>query len=392
MNTAAKKRNSALILLGAILIWVSMYVYVPILPAYAETMGASYETIGLIAGVYGILPIFICIPLGYFSGRVDRDRIFMVAGFALVTLSGLMFWLTDSEIWLIAARAVAAAGSAWWVVISAAYAKYQPEDKEVKAQGVITAGSDIGKMIGCLFCMFLADVAGYRSTFIVATIAGAIGLAAMLGIKDAPRSRDSVHSDVTMKTTFALFRNVDLVKFSILATITQMVSFAIPLTFTPIMAERIHATNTDLSLIQLVYVAAVTVTCLFVGTKPYEKLGGIPSLTISFLLGAISCIPLFYSNMPLIYLMMILSGCCYGITLSALAGFVIRDVPIDQRNGAMGVFQTIYSIGVFAGPTLTGWLQATLTLDGGYWVFAGLCVLGAVLCPVLIPKKYNRMT
>lgn len=369
-----------------------MYVYVPILPAYAESLGATYQDIGLIAGVYGVLPIFICIPLGYFSGRVDRDRAFMVSGFALVTLSGLMFWITESETWLIAARAVAAAGSAWWVIISTAYAKYQPEDKEVKAQGVITAGSDVGKMIGCLFCMFMVDALGYKSTFVVATISGAIGLVAMFGIKDHPNHKSDIHKDVTMRSTFALFKNRDLLKFSLLATITQMVSFAIPLTFTPIMAARIHATNMELSMIQLVYVAAVTVTCLFVGTKPYEKIGGIPCLAISFAIGAVSCVPLFYATMPLIYLMQILSGCCYGITLSALAGFVIRDVQPEQRNGAMGVFQTIYSIGVFAGPTLTGWLQEALTLDGGYWVFVALCVIATILCPVLIPQRYNRLT
>lgn len=392
VNEKTKKRNSSLILLGAILIWVSMYVYVPILPAYAGQLGASYSTIGLISGVYGVLPIFICIPLGYFSGRMNRDRIFMVSGFALVTLSGAMFWFTNSEIWLIAARAVAAAGSAWWVIISSAYAKYLPEDKEVKGQGVITAGSDVGKMIGCVFCMFLADAAGYKSTFAVATISGAIGMIAMFAIKDAKSSQNAIHTDVTMKSTFQLFKNVDLIKFSILATITQMVSFAIPITFTPIMAQRIYASNMDLSLIQLVYVAVVMVTCLFVGTKPYEKLGGIPSLTISFLLGAVSCVPLFYGNMPMIYLMMVLSGACYGVTLSALAGFVIRAVEPDQRNGAMGVFQTIYSVGVFLGPTLTGGLQATLTLDGGYWVFVGICLLGAILCPLIIPRKYNHMT
>lgn len=389
MNLVSR-RNSALIFLGGILIWVSMYVYVPILPEYATNLGASVQQVGVISGVYGLLPIIICIPLGFFAGRKNRDRMYMVAGFALVTLSGAMFWLTNSVTWLILARAVAAAGSAWWVVISSAYAKYQPEDKEVKAQGVITAGSDIGKMIGCVLCMMLADSVGYKSTFAVATIAGAIGLVAMFGIER--KGGDAITEGPTLRETFRLFGNRDLLVFALLATITQMVSFAIPVTFTPLAASSVGANDYDLSLIQLVYVAAVTVTCFFVGTKPYEKIGGINCLAISFALGAISCIPWFYNSLASIYVMQILSGCCYGITLSALAGYVIRAVALEYRSGAMGVFQTIYSVGVFAGPTITGWLETTLSFEGAYWVFVAMCAAAVILCYVLIPKKYNRLT
>ena len=386
------KRNAVLLFLAGAMIWVSMYVYVPILPAYASSLGATSSAIGLISGVYGLLPIFLCIILGYMAGRLGKDKLLLIAGMAIVIVSGLVFLFTNSVTGLFIARAISAAGSAWWVIFCSTYAKFVPEDKEVAGQGQISFSANLGKMIGCTCCIFASQGLAYKRNFVVAIVAGAVGVL-LLALMGGHKGRTGVHAErLSLKEEFMLMKNKEIIFFGILGMLSQMISFAVPTTFTPVAAQKIGANSTDLSLIQLVYVTVVGFTSLIAGTKFYEKVGGIRMLAYSFVLGAVSCIPQFYTQMWMIYVMQILSGYCYGVSLAALSGFVVSGVPKLDRSGALGVFQSIYSIGVFIGPTLTGVLMEKFSFDFAYWFFAGISVLAAVLCPLLVPKKYEHMT
>ena len=386
------KRNAILLFLAGAMIWVSMYVYVPVLPAYAKTLGATESAIGLISGMYGLLPIFLCIVLGYLAGRLGRDKLLLIAGMVIVIVSGLVFLLTNNVAGLFVARAISAAGSAWWVIFCSTYAKFVPEDQEVKGQGQISFSANLGKMIGCVCCIFASQGLAYKRNFVVAIVAGAVGVI-FLALMGGHKGRSGVHAErLSIKEEFALMKNKDIIFFGILGLLSQMISFAVPTTFTPVAAQKIGADSTDLSLIQLVYVTVVGFTSLIAGTKFYEKVGGIRMLAFSFILGAISCVPQFYEQMWLIYVMQILSGYCYGVSLAALSGFVVSGVPKLDRSGALGVFQSIYSIGIFVGPTLTGVLMEKFSFSFAYWFFAGVSVLAAVLCPLMVPKKYAHMT
>lgn len=382
------KRNSILIFLSALLIWVSMYVYVPVLPTYATSLGASHSMVGLISGVYGALPVFLCALLGFVAG--SHDRAFLVVGFAIASLSALIFLLNRTVSGLLIGRAVAAAASSWWVVIAAAYSKYQPEDREVRAQGVLNFGSNFGKMIACALCMAVAKTLGMPAIFMISLGAGLLGVALTLGVRE-PENASRVPRREKLSSQARLFRNPDILRFSLLTAVSQMLSFAVPVTFTPLAAAALGADETVLSLLQMVYVLAVAVSCLFVGSRAYRRIGGIATLSASFLLGAASCVPVFYANLPLIFCMQILSGACYGVTLAALSGFVVRSASPSQRTAALGVFESLYSIGIFFGPALAGFLEDALSFSGAYWAFFGLALAGAALCPALIPRKYNRM-
>ena len=61
------KENPSIIfvIVGTFLFWVSLYLYVPILPNHAKAIGASSTMIGYIIASYAIGQMFLRIPLGY---------------------------------------------------------------------------------------------------------------------------------------------------------------------------------------------------------------------------------------------------------------------------------------------------------------------------------------
>lgn len=385
-----RRRNARLMDLAAGLMWFSMFSYVPILPAYAAELGADAAVIGLIGGVYGLLQIGLRVSLGLWCDRLGRDRLLLLAGFALMAASALMFLAGESLAWIVAARLVAGAAAAFWVVLSAAYTKYQRGDTQVKGQGMLSFAANAGKVLAAAACAVAAQYFGYRSTFVIALITAAAGAAAVLGVRDAPLP--AAGCAPPLREQMKLFRKRDLLVFCALALISQMVSFAVPTTFTAVIAEGLGADSMQLGLLQMVYFAVTSVTSLIVATKLYRQMGGIWWLTLTFAAGAVSCVPDFYASLPAIYLMQILSGLCYGVTLAVLAGFVVQAVPPVQRGAATGIFQSLYAVGIFLGPVAAGALFEEVSPQAAYWVFVVLCALCALACPLLIPRCYARMS
>jgi MFS family permease len=114
-------------------------------------------------------------------------------------------------------------------------------------------------------------------------------------------------------------------------------------------------------------------------------------LSAAFLISAFSFVPLFYRDLPSIFFMQALSGLGFGIVSSATAGLVIRSVVPEQRGAAVGIYQSLYAAGVLIGPVVAGSITQAVSLEAAYWFLAGLSVAAALLCYLLIPKKYARM-
>lgn len=384
------KRNLILINFAAFFLWLAMYSYVPTLPAFAASLGATAVMLGVIGGAYGLMQILLRIPLGIFADKTGKDKLLLIIGFIILTLSAVLFLFSDTVEAVVFARGVAGAAAAWWVIISASYAKYNEESKQVKAQGVLSASSSMGKVLAALLGGLSAQFFGLRAPFYVALIAALTGLVAMFFLK-AP-AKPETRTPPTVKELLSLLKNRELVIISVLCLFAQLNCFAIPSYFTSVAAENIGADPGQLGGLMLVYFLTVALISLFVGGRLYRKIGGIKIVVASFILCAFSCIPMFYHmNLMVIYLMQAISGIGYGILTSALAGFVIKAVEPHQRSTATGIFQSLYAIGIFVGPVIAGGVIEAVSFDAAYWVIGIITVAAAVLCGLLLPKKYGKM-
>lgn len=382
------QRNRIVLAFAAALIWFAMYAYVPTLPAYAETLGADAAAIGLISGAYGILQIGLRIPLGVLSDRARKDKLLLIVGFGILSVSGVMFLTLHSVPGVIAARTTAGGAAAWWVIITASFANCYDNEHQIKAQGVLSAFANGGKVVASAACAFAAQWFGYLATFAVSLTGALVGFGLMFTLKK-PEAKQI--EPASLKEQFALFGNRDLLAFSVLSILSQAHCFALPTTFTAVAAQNLGASSMELGFLVVLYFVAVSGSSMFVGSKPYAKMGGVSVLAGSFLIGAVSCVPLFYRTMTGIWIMQVLAGITYGITQAQLAGFVIRCVPDNQRGMATGIFQSLFAIGIFLGPILAGSVAEAVSLDAAYWTYVGVCVLAAVLTPVLVPKRYSAM-
>jgi MFS family permease len=104
---------------------------------------------------------------------------------------------------------------------------------------------------------------------------------------------------------------------------------------------------------------------------------------IAFQLIALTSLALpFVSNLFLLYVNQIVHGIGRGIAYSILMGFVLRLVSSDERATAMGIFQSIYSIGIFTGPIVGGWV-------GSFWGVDGIFIVSGVITLMVIPLLWK---
>ena len=171
------------------LYWGALYVYSPILSVYAQSLGASFTTVGMVVGAYGFVQMWLRIPLGIWSDRLGRRLPFLYAGhfFNLVGCLGLA--MAPTPMWLVISRGVLGISAATWVAFTVLFASYFPPDQSPKAMGVVTAINGISLIVVNGVGGQIAEMWGMGATFYAGAILAAMGLIATVPIKEHRATR-----------------------------------------------------------------------------------------------------------------------------------------------------------------------------------------------------------
>ncbi|MBI4219298.1 MAG: MFS transporter, partial [Chloroflexi bacterium] len=77
---AARRRQRGgdfwLVGVATFLFWFSLYLYVPILPLHARTLGASLTMVGAVVASYAIAQVLLRIPIGVGADLIGRRKPF----------------------------------------------------------------------------------------------------------------------------------------------------------------------------------------------------------------------------------------------------------------------------------------------------------------------------
>ena len=135
----------------------SFGIVVPILPAYLLSIGQGGTAAGLMIAIFAGAQLLFS-PLGGSWADKYGPRKVIILGLALLTISMLMFFSTDS-IWVIyASRVVGGIGDAFLIPGVFTYvAGITTAAQRAKGTGLVTASMSLGLVVGPGFGGFLAD-------------------------------------------------------------------------------------------------------------------------------------------------------------------------------------------------------------------------------------------
>jgi MFS family permease len=103
-------------------------------------------------------------------------------------------------------------------------------------------------------------------------------------------------------------------------------------------------------------------------------------LTISFVLMAAGIgLAALAPSLMWIITAQVIHGFSIGLSYPVLMGLAIENVPTDQRSTTLGLHQSIYAIGLFAGPWLSGILADSFGIQLMFAATALACLILGVI-------------
>lgn len=379
-----KQKKRILFYLVTMMYWFSMYTYVPILSPYVEHLGGSLFVIGLVVASYGFTQMLVRIPLGIWSDRLKTRKSFIIIGVLLASISSLGLALTTNVWFVLGFRAIAGIAAASWVAFTVLFASYFKSDEAPRAMGIISFYTSIGQMLATTSGGFLAEYFGWNAPFIMGALIGLIGLCLALKIEE--KRELNTDSPINLKELLSVGKERLLLSVSILAVLAQCVTFTTMFGFTPLHAVSIGASKADLSILILLSTIPNAIAGYLSGELIVRKIGERSTVMIGFTIAAICTISLpFTSSFLVLVITQAANGFGQGMVMPVLMGLAIRTIAEERRASAMGFFQAIYSLGMFGGPFITGWIGNTIGLSAGFIIVGVISFIASLLTKKWIP-------
>lgn len=388
MTEQENKKSIKLFVLVTAFYWFSMYAYIPTFSPYIETMGASHKLVGLILGSYGFTQMLVRIPLGIYSDRINKRKIFVIIGIILSGISTLGMYLAQAPELILFFRALAGVSAATWISFTVLFSSYFADQEAARAIGIINASNKSGQVLGMLLGGVVAQLLGQRFPFLLAAGGGVAALFLSLNVAE----KSSQKKPIKAAEIIEVAKNRSLLLLSLLAIIMMMIVHSTAFGFIPVVAKKLGAGSFQLGLLTTITTLPGILSSYLSGSVFTKKYGEKNTVTTGFILLAVSCllVPLL-NQLYLLYFNQILNGFAQGMILPILMGLSIKNVAAHRRGTAMGFFQAIYGLGMFAGPLLVGTISDFSSMKIGFLFIGCVGLLGACLSRIYQPEvKLNN--
>jgi predicted MFS family arabinose efflux permease len=369
--------------LVVVLFWASLYLYVPTLPNYVQGKSATLAQVGVILAQYGLWQAIIRLPLGITADWVGRRKPFIIAGLVLAGLGAWLLGTAESADALLVGRAVTGLAAANWVVILVAFTALFPAGQAVRATAILTTAASASRMVATSATGSLNNIGGYSLAFMLAAAIAGLGLLIAVPLPGQARRprRPSVGG------IGRLITRRDVLVPALLAAVAQYAMYAIPFGFMPILAEQLQASDVALSMLVSLHIG-LSMVGSFAAALAVERIGARKLVVVCF--AAMSAgigLAALAQALPALFAAQVCIGLAHGVSYPVLMGLSIRDVGEEQRATAMGLNQSVYAVGMFAGPWLSGMLADAVGLRPMFGVTACACLAVSLFLVRLLPQR-----
>ncbi|MHA7599279.1 MFS transporter [Alicycliphilus sp. T452] len=384
--TALERRSSLGLAAIFAMRMLGLFLVLPVfmLEARKYAGGDDPALVGLAMGMYGLTQAFFQLPLGMASDRFGRKRV-IALGLLVFAAGSLVAALADSVMGLLVGRALQGAGA----VSAAVTALLADQTRDaVRTKAMALVGISIGLMfaVALVAAPFLTAYIGLQGLFVL-TFALALGGVALILWVVPPETRH--HGDTPQGRLSDVWRHADLLRLNLgvfaLHTIQMAMWVAVPAMLVQAgLPKDVH---------WHVYLPALVLSVVAMGglfaMERRGRLRGALLLSIGLIalvqaalggLAAGGVVP----TVTLLGALLFVFFCGFNMLEATQPSLVSRMAPAHLRGAALGAYNTLQSLGLFAGGALGGALAKWAGAGG---LFAATAVLALAWLAVTWPLQ-----
>ncbi|MDA8409629.1 MAG: MFS transporter [Treponema sp.] len=360
---------------AVVLYFLSLYIYMPILPAFVAGRSLHLADVGVVLSMYGLWTAILRMPTGITADLTGRNRPFLVAGTLLGAAGAGLMVAGGSLGTLLAGRALTGAAAAAWVPMMVVFAAYFPPRQAIFAASFLSLASSLGQIMGTLTTGLVESKAGPTGPFIVA-IAASIAAAAIFAFVRLPPKKTERSDTLSPSSILAVFRRRDVLVPALVNALCQFAVWALTFSFMPLLAHRMGANAGQAGLIMTLNIGSNLAANLFAtlradtGHRRLMLYGSFGTFALGAILAALG------PNLGYLYTSTILMGLANGLLFPILVGLSIQYVDGSRRATAMGIHQSVYAIGMFTGPWAAGLIADALGIRPMFAIMAAISFVG----------------
>ncbi len=348
--------------------------------------GDDPARVGLAMGIYGLTQGVLQLPFGMASDRLGRKRV-IVAGLLLFAVGSLVAALADTLLGLTLGRALQGAGA-----VSAAVTALLADQTrdEVRTKAMALVGASIGLMfaLSLLLAPLLVSWIGLSGLFFLTGALALAGVAVVIWLVP-PEPRQ--HKDMPRGRLSEVLTHAGLLRLDAGVFILHAVQLAMWVAI-PALLVQAGLPKADH---WWVYLPAVLASFVVMGATlfPLERRGYLRAVFLAAigLIGLVQLGLLWSAEAPSISVLAVLLFvffCGFNVLEATQPSLASRIAPPHARGAALGVYNTLQSLGFFAGGAVGGWLVKTTGVQGLFVACTiGMALWLAVAWPMKAPSR-----
>ncbi len=344
-----------------------------LVPVYAEELGASYVTLGILGAVGSVVYTVMTLVSGFLLDRFERVR-FYLGTTALGILVVLLFSFTTSISQLMLVRGtLRIVAATFWVTASTLTADISPPEALTRSVGRYNISWILGFTVGPVIGGLISDLYGFRTLFGMLSIP--VILSVMVILARISRNIKLRNSTGGSRLNFESIRHL-VVAYAALLPFTLILGI-----YMAILPGHMRAIGVPASAIGMLLTMTNGVRGIgFINVKRFVKWGARRSLVLATFLLAVGLYLVSVSASTLGFIVPLsMYGLAAGIITPVVLDYIAHRTPREALGTAMGLHEGIYGVGMSFGPLIGGAIAENFQPST---LYIGLAALSLLILPL----------
>jgi MFS family permease len=335
--------------------------------------GTDQALVGLAMGIYGLTQGLLQIPFGLASDRFGRKRVILL-GLLVFAIGSFVAAAAPSLFWLVVGRSIQGAGAVS-AAVTALLADQTRDEVRTKAMALV------GASIGLMFALSLVAapaVAAHIGLGGLFVVTGLLALACMAVVAWWTPPEPAVHKSAPRGRLSEVLAHGPLVRLNVGVFVLHAVQLAMWVALPALLVQAGLPKERH----WLVYLPAVLASFVVMSATlfPLERRGYLRAVFLASIavIGLVQLALVAVAREPgiaALAVVLFLFFCGFNVLEASQPSLASRVAPPHARGAALGVYNTLQSLGFFAGGAVGGWLSQHAGPAGLFGTCAGLMAL-----------------